>query len=82
MASTVPVLPTVNRPWPYAMTAIASVLYSVCEYLNRPRLPVNVTLLGLYRGVDNFFKVEGLRLSRVTPHASRGVWGHAAPGNF
>ena len=22
------------------------------------------------------------KLSRVTPHASRGVWGHASPGNF
>ena len=35
--------------------------------------------LPLYRGVDNFFEVGGLR---VTRHASRGVWGHAPQGNF
>ena len=33
------------------------------------------------RGVDNFFEVGGLGV-RVIPHATRGVWGHAPPGNF
>ena len=36
---------------------------------------------GVLRGVDNFFEVGGLGV-RVIPHATRGVWGHAPPGNF
>ena len=37
--------------------------------------------LKIIRGVDNFFEVGGLGV-RVIPHATRGVWGHAPPGNF
>ena len=38
------------------------------------------SIIAILRGVDNFFEVGGL--SRVTRHASRGVWDMLPPGNF
>ena len=42
---------------------------------------ISIKLISCTRGVDNFFEVGGLGV-RVIPHATRGVWGHASPGNF